>query len=153
MDNIKISKENIFKVKEAIIFVLLFFWMVMPILQTIKPLYEIFFLKEFYFLLMKLTGIVGIAFGIIYIIYKIKNSKNKKETLKKLVPIFLFTLFMGWTLISCFLSPGKYFAFNGNSYRQEGYYMYLQYAGYFLCAFLLKNKKLRKILLNIYLDM
>jgi len=91
MDNIKISKENIFKVKEAIIFVLLFFWMVMPILQTIKPLYEIFFLKEFYFLLMKLTGIVGIAFGIIYIIYKIKNSKNKKETLKKLVPIFLFT--------------------------------------------------------------
>lgn len=151
MEDIKISKEKLFKIKEIILFVLLFLWMVMPIIQTIRPLYEIINIKECYYSLMKITGIIGIVFAVIYIIYKIKKSENKKETLKELLPIFLFVLYMGWTLIACFLSPNKFFAFNGNFYRQEGYYMYINYAGYFLCAFLLKNKKLRKTLLNTFI--
>lgn len=151
MEEIKMSKEKLFKIKEIIIFILLFLWMVMPIIQTIKPLYKIISIKDCYFLLMKIIAVVGITFSTIYIIYSIRKASDKKETLKEILPIILLIIYMGWTLISCLKSPNSYFAFNGNSYRREGYYMYINYAGYFLCAFLLKNKKLRKVLLNTFL--
>jgi len=149
MENI--SKEKLLKIKDGVIFVLLFLWIVMPIFQTFKLSYKIINLKENYFNLMKITGIVGIGLSIFTICHRIKKSENKKNTIKELIPIFLFVLYMAWTLISCIFSPDRYRAFHGNYYRQEGYFMYLNYAGYFLCAFLLENKKLRKILLNIFI--
>lgn len=57
---------------------------------------------------------------------------------------------MGWTLISCSRATYKRTVYQGTSYRKEGYYMYLNYAGFFFCAFLLKSKKLRHILLNFF---
>lgn len=58
---------------------------------------------------------------------------------------------MIWTLIACFMSPNKELAFYGTEYRQEGYITYITYAGFFLSAFLLDSKKLRKMLLNIFI--
>ena len=98
---------------------------------------------------MRIIGVVGIGLAIFSIFSKIKNSENKKETLKELSPIFIFVLYMIWTLISCILSPNRKLAFFGSSYRKEGYLMYMIYAGFFFCAFLLESKKLRKILLVI----
>lgn len=151
MESLGISKEKLIKIRDWVIFILLFLWMAMPIIQTIRVVYKIVNLNEIYLTIMKITGIVGIGVGILDIFYRIKNSDNKKDTIKEILPIFIFVLYMIWTLIAAFNSPYKRTAFEGNFYRKEGYYMYLNYAGYFLCAFLLKNQKLRKIILNTFI--
>ena len=149
MENL--SKEKFIKIKDGILFTLLFLWMALPIFQTLRPIYEVIDLIECYFALMQIIGVVGIATGIYMIYDKIRHSENKKQTLKELIPIFLFVIYMGWTLISCLKASSTRKAFYGTSYRREGYYRYLMYAGYFLCAFLLDSKKLRKILLNTFI--
>ena len=151
MEDIKISKEKLVKIRDIIIFGLLFFWMIMPIIQCLKPIYTMVKLNKMYFGLMKTIGVVGIGLSTITIFNRIKNSESKKSAIKDLLPIFIFVLYMIWTLIACFNSRYPRTAFYGNVYRQEGYYMYINYAGYFLCAFLLKNEKLRKILLNTFI--
>ena len=151
MENIEISKEKVMKILEGVLFALLLVWMVLPIIQTIRAVYSIIPLSDWYFGFMRIVGIVGIGASTFVIYDKIKNSENKKQTIKELLPIFIFVLYMGWTLISCYLSSNKYTAFNGSFYRKEGYYMYINYAGFFLCAFLLKNPKLKKILLNTFI--
>lgn len=151
MESLGISKEKLIKIRDWIMFILLFLWMGMPIIQTIKVVYKIVDLKEIYLTIMKITAIIGIGVGILDSFSRIKNSENKKNTIKEILPIFFFVLYMIWTLIASFNSRYKHTAFHGNYYRQEGYYMYLNYAGYFLCAFLLKDKKLRKIILNTFI--
>lgn len=150
MEKFKISKEKLIKIQDIVIFILLLLWMIMPILQTFKVMYKIINFNYWYFSLMKTIGVVGIILGTINIYYNIKNAENKKEAIKGVLPILIFVLYMIWTLISCYQANIKRNAFQGSTYRREGYYMYLNYAGYFLCAFLLKNKKLRKILLNVF---
>lgn len=146
-----LSKEKFIKIKDGILFTLLFLWMALPIFQTLIPVYEVIDLIDCYFALMQIIGAVGIATGIYMVYDKIRYSENKKQTLKELIPIFLFVIYMGWTLISCLSASSRHKAFYGTSYRREGYYRYLMYAGYFLCAFLLDSKKLRKILLNTFI--
>ena len=46
MENLGISKEKLIKIKNGIIFGLLFLWMVMPIFQTIRVIYKIIDLKK-----------------------------------------------------------------------------------------------------------
>ena len=151
MKKIEISKEKLMKIKDKIIFGLLFLWMIMPILQTIRPLYEMIDLKDMFYILMKITGALGIGISIFCIYDKINTAENKKTVIKEILPIIIFVIYMIWTLVSSLLSPNKEKAFEGTIYRKEGYYMYLNYAGYFLCAFLLEDKKLRKILLNTFI--
>lgn len=146
----KMSREKLVKIKEYTIFILLLLWVIMPVLQTIKAVHEIIDLKESYFNLMKIIGGVGIGLSIFTIYDKIKRVEDKKQVIKKLMPIIIFILFMIWTFISSMFSPNKRLAFNGTYYRKEGYYMYINYAGFFLSAFLLDSEKLRKILLKVF---
>lgn len=148
---IKISKEKLLKIKDIAIFGLLFLWIIMPILQSFQITNQILEKTNIYFILMKVIGIVGIGLAIFSIYDKIKKSENKKEIITDLLPIVIFCLFMIWSFFSSRQALLKKQAFNGNSYRKEGYFMYINYAGYFLCAFLLENKKLRKMLLNTFL--
>lgn len=147
----KISKEKLIKITEIVIYILLFLWIIMPVLQTFRIIDEIIKLDKWYFTLMRTIGVVGIILSIFNIYHKIKDSENKKETLKELLPIFIFVIYMIWTLFSSLKAARRQQAFYGNSYRKEGYYMYINYAGYFLCTFLLENKTYRKVLLNTFL--
>lgn len=152
MECIKITKENLNKIKDGILFVLLLLWVIMPIFKSFFPIYRMFhYSDKYYFLLMKIIGVFGIGIFTGDTLLKIKKSDNKKETLKEMLPIFIFIIYMMWTLLSCLLSPNKKYAFNGSVYRKEGYLMYINYAGFFCCALLLKTKRLRKILLNIFI--
>lgn len=147
----KISKEKLIEIAEIVIFILLFLWIIMPVLQTFRILDETIKLNKWYFILMRTIGVVGIVLSIFNIYHKIKDSENKQETLKELLPIFIFVIYMIWTLFSSLKAARRKQAFYGNSYRKEGYYMYINYAGYFLCAFFLENKTFRKVLLNTFL--
>lgn len=150
MEDTKVTKEKFIKIRDIVIFILLLLWMIIPVLQSFDETYDILLIKKYNLSLMKVTGVVGIALGIYFILEKKKKAQDKKEIIKELLPIFIFLLYMIWTLISCILSPNRELAFKGTSYRKEGYIMYLIYAGYFFCAYLLESKKLRKILLNIF---
>lgn len=151
MDKIKITKEKIYNIKEKTIFILLALWMLMPVFLTIWPIYRMFhYSDQYYYVTMRIIAVAGIGISIINFIYKIIKAENKKKIVKKVIPIFLFILFMIWTLISCLKSPDKILAFKGTSYRKEGYFMYIIYAGFFLCAQLLESKELRRKLLNIF---
>lgn len=151
MEKIKISKDKMIKIKDIIIFILLLLWMIMPIFQTIKAINNIIQITNIYFILMKTIAIVGIGTGILTFYDKLKKSDDKKHILKDFLPIGIFIIYMCWTLISCYKAPIPKQAFYGNSYRKEGYFMYINYAGFFFCAFMLENKKLRKALLNTFL--
>ena len=48
MESLGISKEKLIKIRDWIMFILLFLWMAMPIIQTIKVVYKIVNLKEIY---------------------------------------------------------------------------------------------------------
>lgn len=147
----KISKEKLIEIAEIVIYILLLLWIIMPVLQTFRIVDETIKLNKWYFILMRTIGVVGIVLSIFNIYHKIKDSENKKKTLKELLPIFIFVIYMIWTLFSSLKAARRQQAFNGNFYRKEGYYMYINYAGYFLCAFLLENKTFRKVLLNTFL--
>lgn len=151
MENIKLTKETINKFKDGIIFFLLTFWMIMPVLQSFRVLIKYRRMIKLQLELLSIIGIIGVILGVIYIFFKIEKSENKKQILKEMIPIFIFVLYMIWTLISCFFAESKQLAFEGNYFRKEGYYGYISYAGFFLAAYMLDSKKLRKILLNIFL--
>lgn len=150
MENFKISKEKLIKIKDGVLFILLFWWIITPFLQTLYTTNTLIDRTGIYWIFMKIMGTVGIVTTIFTIYDKLKKTTNKKETVKQLLPIFLFVLFMIWTLFSSLQANRKNLAFNGNSYRKEGYYMYINYAGFFISAMLLENKKLRKILLSTF---
>lgn len=151
MEKLKISKEKLIEIRDILIYVLLFLWIIMPVLQTFKVIDNLIDIDKWYLILMRTIGIVGITLSGFSIYDKIRKSENKKETLKELIPIFIFIIYMIWTLISCYQSNFRKRAFYGTSYRKEGYLMYINYAGYFLCSFLLKDKNYRKVLLNTFL--
>ena len=151
MQKIKVTKENLMKIIDVVIFVLLFMWMILPIFKSIEKVNTIIEKNNLYNILLKTIAVVGIGTSIFDIYNKFKESTNKKEIFKQLFPIFLFVIYMIWTLISCHYAARKNRAFYGTPYRKEGYFMYINYAGFFLCAMLLKNKKLIKTLLNVFL--
>lgn len=140
--------NKVIKVKNYIIYFMLLLWAIVPVVKTIRFTDRKWHADENSLKLMVIIGIVGIAIFIGWFIYKLIKSANKKEFLKKIIPIFFFTAYMIWTLISCIFAENKKNVFEGTGYRKEGYFMYLNYAGFFLCAFLLDSDQLRKIILN-----
>lgn len=140
--------NKVIKIKNYVIYFLLLLWAVVPIVKSIRFTDRKWHADENSLKLMVVIGIVGIAIFIGWFIYKLIKSSNKKEFLKKIIPIFFFTAYMIWTLVSCIFAENKKNVFEGTGYRKEGYFMYLNYAGFFLCAFLLDSDQLRKIILN-----
>lgn len=140
--------NKVIKVKNCIIYFMLLLWTIVPVVKTIRFTDRKWHANENSLKLMVVIGIVGIAIFIGWFIYKLIKSSNKKEFLKKIIPIFFFTAYMIWTFVSCIFAENKKNVFEGTGYRKEGYFMYLNYAGFFLCAFLLDSDQLRKIILN-----
>lgn len=140
--------NKVIKVKNYIIYFMLLLWTIVPVVKTIRFTDRKWHANENSLKLMVVIGIVGIAIFIGWFIYKLIKSSNKKEFLKKIIPIFFFTAYMIWTFVSCIFAENKKNVFEGTGYRKEGYFMYLNYAGFFLCAFLLDSDQLRKIILN-----
>jgi len=149
MKDIKILNEKIDRIKDIVIFISLLSWILIPVFESFVITYK--FVYEQKYTLMKIIGVIGIYALIYYIYIKLVIKENKKEILREMMPIIIFLMYMIWTLISCFNSPNKQLAFFGTEYRKDGYITYIIYAGFFLCAYLLKSKKIRGILLNVFI--
>lgn len=140
--------NTIVKIKDFIIFILISILFFLPLLKHFLPIY-LFILKNDYTIL-KIIGIIGLYFFIIYIAILFYKTPNKKILFKKLLPIFILLLYMFWTLISSIFSEDKYLAFIGTFYRHDGYITYLLYAGCFGLSFGISSHKLKKSLLYVF---
>lgn len=137
------------KTKEIVIFLLLMIWFLIPVFKEIVNVSLITIRYEYVFI--ELIGVIGI-YMICLDFYKNYNEReNKKQYIKQILPIIIFVLYMLWTLISCFTSSNKEYAFYGTQFRRDGYITYIAYGAFFSIAFLLGSKKIKKILLNIFL--
>lgn len=143
------AKQNLIYLKDYIIFILLLFCCMMPLFRQFT--YSLKYSLEDEYTILKIIGFIGIFFLIAYLIINIKKSSNSKDYIKNILPIILFTIYMGWTLISCIFSPNKYNAFCGTIYRKDGYISYILYAGIFALSFCLKSDRLKKLLLNLFI--
>jgi len=144
------NKKVVFKFKklrEIIIILLLFIWIIIPIFKSFKLTYSMARNWEYNFILV--AGGIGLFFLIIDIYKNLKQKENKKEYIKEILPIVFFMIFMIWTLISSIFSPDKEKAFLGTWYRKDGYITYLAYAGFFACGLLINSKEKRRMLINM----
>ena len=66
--------------------------------------------------------------------------------------MIILLIFMVWTFISTILSKDTNQALFGTEYRKDGYISYLAYAGFFSCAFLIKSKENKKVLINFFVS-
>ncbi len=141
--------ENIYKksnlIKDTFLFFLIFLLFILPVLKQISPISE--YIINIHYPFLKIVGMIGLWFLIITLYINFEKSDNKKEYLKSIMPIFLFLLYMIWTLISACNATVKSIAFNGTPYRKEGYFTYLAYGGVFGLAFCINSSKLKKLLL------
>ena len=143
------TKKSLLYLKDIVILILLLICCMLPLFRQFTCSLK-FTIKNEYTIL-KVIGFIGIVFLIGYLISGLKKTDNSKKYLKNNLPIILFTIYMMWTLISCFMSPNKQNAFNGTDFRKDGYISYIMYAGIFSLALCLKSEQLKKILLNMFL--
>lgn len=99
--------NKVIKVKNYIIYFMLLLWTIVPVVKTIRFTDRKWHANENSLKLMVVIGIVGIAIFIGWFIYKLIKSSNKKEFLKKIIPIFFFTAYMIWTFVSCIFAENK----------------------------------------------
>lgn len=142
----KTKEKRIELSMKIIISIFLSIWCIIPFLQTIG-----FTFMQQQYSYMKIVGLIGIYFLVLYIIKNLYKKESKKEFCIKILPIFIFCAYMIWTLVSCIFSEDLNKAFYGTEYRKEGYITYLAYAGFFSLAFLLDSSKCKKWILNIFL--
>ena len=140
--------NNLFKVKDIIIFILISILFLLPVLKELWPFYN-FMLAEAYVILI-LVGVCGIVFLGAKLCINFEKVEDKKQYFFKILPIFIFLLYMIWTLISSVLSDNKNLAFFGTDYRKDGYISYIAYAGCFGLAFCMSSKNFKKALLYMF---
>ena len=144
-------KEKAGELKEIIFVLLLTIWMMIPVLKGIKITCIMTIKNEYAFI--QTVGFIGLLFFIFDIYKNYQKAEDKKKYYLEILPIMILLVFMIWTFICSLFSSNINNAFFGTEYRKDGYISYLAYAGFFACAFLIKSKEKRKILLNIFVIM
>lgn len=135
--------------KETIYTIFLAIWMMFPVLKEIKGINTYIF--NYQYLYMIIIGFIGLFCFLFYLIKYFSCTEDKKESLKNMLPILLFGIFMIWTLFSTAFSDNKTNALYGTPYRKDGYISYLAYAGFFSLAFLISSSTMKKIIMNLFI--
>jgi len=139
--------NKIEKAREAILFILVSIWIIIPILKSFKLTCSMAMNWEYNFIFV--IGGIGLFFLILDIYKNLKQKENRKEYIKEILPIIIFAIFMIWTLISSIFSPDREKAFLGTWYRKDGYITYLAYAGFFACGLFMNSKENKRMFINI----
>lgn len=143
------QKKKKIEIKDMMLFLLLFVWILIPNLKLIKTTSLMTGIYEYKY--MQIVGLIGIYIFVFTILKKIIKNQNRKLLVKELLPVIFLIGYLIWTFFSCIFAENKHNTFYGNEYRQEGFITYLIYAGFFACAFSIESNKLKKYLLNIFI--
>ena len=124
-------------------------------LVVVAPIFTVIFRAldiegdtEISLIITKVVGYIGLLVAIVKIISMLISNKFKWLKNKRLIPLALFFCFLVWALIVCFFARDMYKAFNGYTYRNEGFYTYLAYGGICFLACMITPKS-KKIICNI----
>ncbi|MEG2353573.1 MAG: O-antigen ligase family protein [Clostridium sp.] len=92
-------------------------------------------------------GNLGLIIGFFLAIKSLTSSreKNIKLFIKENKHNLLLTLMLLGSFISALNAKNSCFAFYGDNYRREGFFRYISYAGFYICALNLGNEKYKKI--------
>lgn len=93
------------------------------------------------------VGYIGVAAFIYLCVSKGISHWKKYASSKLLIPLYMFIAFLIWLLFSCLFAQDTHIAFYGSEYRNEGYYLYLAYAGVCFLSMLIQHDK-KKIIYN-----
>lgn len=143
------TKNKLPEIREAVLTILLAIWILIPFLKETRIICYFALVYEYIFILI--TGFIGLICLIYDTIKQYKKYDNKKQYFKERLPMILLLAFMAWTFISSIFAQNIKNAFWGDEYRKDGYISYLAYAGFFGCAFLIKSKELKKLLINLFI--
>ncbi|MFW2502606.1 O-antigen ligase family protein [Clostridium diolis] len=156
-----ISEELIEKVASL----LLIIWTISPIgvifyNYTIKDMDKSFLLFKqypssiYWYEILQTIGFLGCILGVITFSKSILQAKVEKVSLQNYIKsnLFYLLLFMMliWSVISCFNSGNIDISLNGTPYRKEGIITYFTYCGIFCCGYVVRNKRLIKIIFEFF---
>lgn len=103
--------------------------------------------------ILQQTGFAGCLLGIVAFLKSLRESKknnisNRDYIKERIIPLLLFLLLV-WSIIPTMFATDKIEALRGGDYRKDGLITYFAVAGIFSCAYIMKNKKHIKCLIEI----
>jgi O-antigen ligase len=146
--------------KAAVLLVII--WVLSPVLVIFsnnfindmdKPFISM--LKQTYwYQILQTIGFLGCMLGIIIFSKSILQARNEKMSLHQylknnLFQVCLFAMLL-WSILSCLNSDNIDISLNGTLYRKEGVITYFTYLGIFSCGYMIRKKRLIKIILEIF---
>lgn len=156
-----ISEELIEKVASL----LLVIWTISPIAvlfynYTIKDMDKSFLLFKqypssiYWYEILQTIGFLGCILGVITFSKSILQAKVEKVSLQNYIKSNLFYIFLFmmliWSIISCLNSDNIDISLNGTPYRKEGVITYFTYCGIFCCGYVVRNKRLIKVIFEFF---
>ena len=157
MEKIKEFFKNIRIDISKISLILVMFVILAPLLTTVMRLiavnnffvYKVLYVRSIDISLYTtyIVGFIGLATFVYLCVKKGISHWKKYASSKLLIPVYLFIAFLIYLLFSCLLAQDTHLAFYGSEYRNEGYYLYLAYAGVCFLSMLIEHDK-KKIIYN-----
>lgn len=153
------------RLMEKVAVLLLIIWVLSPIMvmfynTTIQDLLQINLIFKqypssiYWYQILQTIGFIGCIVGIIIFSKSVLQAKNEKISLNEyiknnLLQICLFAMIL-WSILSCLNSDNIDISLNGTLYRKEGVITYFTYLGIFSCGYMVRDKRLIKIILEIF---
>lgn len=138
-----------------IVLVLLCFVALLPLLAAVlSPLDEFIFTRHMPLnTAFRTVGYAGLIFGVFMLFWNKYNIGKSAKTLWQRLRDNGLIIFLGamliWSTISTVFSTNVDLSFYGDSYRMDGLLSYLGYAGIFILAINLSDRKHIQIVLNV----
>lgn len=129
---------------ELISFVLMMLWAVSPMIE--HGMKNITYSFDFYWIvIIYIAGFLGI---VEYILYLYIRHKEGRKIINNPFLLTCFIIPFVISIISTICSNNPSLSFFGESYRKEGFLVYLMYVGFILSASFIKDKRHIKIIAN-----
>ncbi|MBN7574177.1 hypothetical protein C1H57_00020 [Clostridium sp. 2-1] len=147
---------------ERLALLLLILWVLSPLIvilsnnfvNDVEKTYILMFKQLYWYEILQTIGFLGCILGVITFSKSILQAKVEKVSLQNYIKSNLFYIFLFmmiiWSVISCFNSDNIDISLNGTLYRKEGVITYFTYCGIFCCGYVVRNRRLIKIIFEFF---
>ncbi len=140
----KIINQIKYEHLELISFAFMMLWAISPMIEY--GMKNISFVFDFYWTsIIYIAGFLGIVEYVLYLYIRYKEGKKVVDN-RFLLICFIIPFVI--SIISTICSNNPLLSFFGESYRKEGFLVYLMYVGFILSASFIKDKNHIKIIAN-----
>ena len=102
-----------------------------------------------YYAAFRIVGFITLVYAALAAVVSYKRIFSKAGFFNQ--PwLYFFTALIIWSVVSTLLSDDPYFAFIGGNYMHNGLLSYFFYGALFVCASMITDKKLRRIIMLVF---